>query len=192
MEARMPSEATNDDATIKRKSVTGEGKSGEEKLDSVFEKGQETKVKEESYSKRIVLENGNHDIEVKAVDKAGNETTESITVDVKYDAPKVENLTPTEDVYLQTGKSVKFEFDSEPGLQASFSIHMPLTNTGASLANATELPMMEVSEGHDVGYWTAPADLTADGAVIEVKAVDKYKNETRQTAEGKLFINLDE
>src|SRR5690625_888064 len=115
MEARMPSEATNDDATIKRKSVTGEGKSGEEKLDSVFEKGQETKVKEESYSKRIVLENGNHDIEVKAVDKAGNETTESITVDVKYDAPKVENLTPTEDVYLQTGKSVKFEFDSEPG-----------------------------------------------------------------------------
>src|SRR5690625_8018394 len=144
----------SDGDKISRESVTVERMIADENLDSVTVNGQEAKVQEESYSKRILLENGNHDIEVKAVDKAGNETTESITVDVKYDAPKVENLTPTEDVYLQTGKSVKFEFDSEPGLQASFSIHMTLENTWASLANQTELPMMEVAEGHYVGYWT--------------------------------------
>lgn len=66
---------------------------------------------------------------------------------------------------------------------------MPLTNVG-QLNNATELPMMEMGDGHYVGYWTVPADTVANGAVIEVKVVDEFANETRQKATGKLFINV--
>ncbi|WP_158651537.1 hypothetical protein [Mesobacillus jeotgali] len=41
-----------------------------------------------------------------------------------------------------------------------------------------------------MGYYTATKDLVADGAVNEVKVVDSYGNETRETADGKLFINV--
>lgn len=66
---------------------------------------------------------------------------------------------------------------------------MPLTNLN-SVQNATELPLMEVSPGYYVGYYTATKDMVADGAVIEVKAVDSFGNETRELANGKLFINV--
>src|SRR5699024_670763 len=135
---------------------------------------------------------GENDNSVVTVDEAGNESTETVTIDVNYDGPEIENLTPDEDVDLETGKSVKIEFDSEPGLKPTFFIHMPLTNNSKQIANATELPMMEIGEGHYVGYWTVPIGVRADGAVVEVKAVDSYQNETRKEAEGKLFINLDE
>jgi bacillopeptidase F len=92
---------------------------------------------------------------------------------------------------LKKGESVKIEFTSEPDIDATFSIQMPLTNLKPSqLANATELPMREVSPGYYVGYYTATKDMVADGAVIEVKAVDSYGNESRITADGKLFINV--
>lgn len=68
-------------------------------------------------------------------------------------------------------------------------IHMPLTNVG-QVTNATELPMMEQGNGHYVGYWTVPADTVANGAVVEVKVVDEFANETRQKATGKLFVNV--
>jgi bacillopeptidase F len=174
-----------------KETVTVEGTVKDENLDTVEVNGQKAKVKDGSYSKRILLDNGKNKIEVVATDKAGNSAKESVTLQVKYDGPEIENLTPTEDVTIEAGESVKVEFDSEPGLKTTFFIHMPLTNAKASVANATELPMMETSEGHYEGYWTATKNVKAEGAVIEVKAVDNFKNETRQKTEGKLFINVD-
>src|SRR5699024_6332471 len=104
----------------------------------------------------------------------------------------IENLTPAEDKDLKAGESVKIEFDSEAGLDAVFSIKMPLTNVSSQLANAVELPVMETSDGHYVGYWTAPSHVEADGAVIEVKVIDSHGNEARAEAEGKLKINVDD
>ncbi|WP_404453814.1 S8 family serine peptidase [Virgibacillus necropolis] len=176
-----------------RETVTVEGTVTDANLDFVEVNGRQATVNDDgSYSKRILLNNGENVIEVVAQDLAGNTENQSVTIDVKYNAPVLENVTPTEDKNLQTGQSVKIEFDSEPGLRATFMIHMPLTNMGVQVANATELPMMEMSDGHYVGYWTVPSGAKADGAVIEVKAVDSFENETREVAEGKLFINLDE
>ena len=171
--------------------VTVEGTVADEHLDAVEVNGQKAKVEDGNYSKRILLDNGENEIEVVAVDEAGNSAKESVSLQVKYDGPEIENLTPTEDVTIEAGESVKVEFDSEPGLKPTFLIHLPLTNAKATVANATELPMMETSEGHYEGYWTATNNVKADGAVIEVKAVDDFKNETRQEADGKLFINVD-
>ena len=176
---------------LNRETVTVEGTVADDHLDFVEVNGQKAKVEDGSYSKRILLDNGKNDIEVVAQDEAGNSTSVGVNVQVKYDAPEIENLTPTEDVTVAVGESVKVEFDSEPGLKTTFFIQMPLTNAKASTANATELPMMETSEGHYVGYWTATKKAYAEGAVLEVKAVDDFKNETRKQAEGKLFINVD-
>jgi bacillopeptidase F len=57
------------------------------------------------------------------------------------------------------------------------------------LTNVNELPMMETSEGHYVGYYTATSNVKAPGAVIEVKVSDDYGNVTTKKAEGKLYIN---
>lgn len=176
-----------------RETVTVEGTVDDANLDTVEVNGRETNVADDgSYSQRILLDNGENGIEVAAEDLAGNTATKSVTIHVDFVAPTIENLLPTEDKNLEAGESVRIESDSEPGQDATFVIHMPLTNTGAQLSNATELPMMEMSDGHYVGYWTATNNMVAEGAVIEVKVVDEFGNEIRQTAEGKLFINKPE
>src|SRR5699024_1768114 len=146
-------------------------------------------VSDGDYSKRILLDNGENTIDVVATDKAGNEATESITIDVQYDAPEAENLTPDEDVDLSTGESVKIEFDSEPGLKPTFFTQMTLTNNEMQIFHESELLMMEDSEAHYVGYQTLPQRVEADVRVVEVKVSDDYCNEIRQVADGKLLIN---
>ncbi|WP_090870001.1 S8 family peptidase [Oceanobacillus limi] len=182
-----------------RETVTVEGTIADDHLDTVTVNGQQASVNDGTYSKRIILDEGENVIEVVASDLAGNESTETVTVEADYTAPEIENVTPTEDQNLETGESVQIEFESEEGLRATFAIHMPLTNLGVSnnpsalpMANPTELPMMDMGDGRYVGYWTVPSNLIADGARIEVKVVDEFGNETRQFADGKLFINVDE
>ncbi|ASK62885.1 peptidase S8 [Virgibacillus phasianinus] len=177
---------------INRETVTVEGTVSDANLDYVKVNDRKANVSGGSYSKRILLDKGENKIEVVARDLAGNAESKSVAINVKFNKPVVENVTPTEDKNLKTGQSVKIEFDSEPGLRGTFFVHMPLTDMGLQIANATELPMMEQSDGHYVGYWTVPSGVKADGAVIEVKAVDSFHNETRKIAKGKLFINLGE
>ncbi|GAA0588382.1 bacillopeptidase F [Virgibacillus siamensis] len=175
-----------------RETVTVEGIVADANLDFVKVNGRTADVAEDgSYSKRILLNNGENEIEVVSKDLAGNTTTKTVTIDVDFEAPTISNLTPTEDKHLDAGESVRIEFDSEPGQNATFFIHMPLTNARAKVSNATELPMMEMEDGHYVGYWTVPSNVVAEGAEIEVKVVDDFGNETRQTTEGKLFINVE-
>ena len=173
-----------------RETVTVQGTVEDANLDAVTVNGQDAPVVNGSYSKRILLDEGTNEITVVATDLANNSISKTVTVTAKYVAPVIENVLPNEDVNLKSGKSVKIEFDSEPGLKSTFVIHMPLTDLGGQVQNATELPMIEQSDGHYVGYYTATKGTVANGAVIEVRAVDSFKNETRQTATGKLYINV--
>ncbi|WP_244153536.1 S8 family serine peptidase [Halobacillus karajensis] len=169
--------------------TTVEGVVDEEFLDQVTVNGQDATVNEDgTFSKRLILDEGENVIEVEALDEAGNSATDEVAVEADYTAPEISQLTPEEDLFLQSGESVKIEFDSEHGLNASFYIKMPLTNFSV-LSQATELPMMEVEDGHYVGYWTATSNLKAEGAEVVVKVEDDFGNTTEQAAEGKLFIN---
>lgn len=178
-----------DNDKTNRETVTVEGTVQDANLDYVEVNGQKANVSDDGhYQKRILLDNGENVIEVEAADLAGNVTTESVTIDAYFDELEISNLTPTEDKHLNAGESVKIEFESEPGLRATFVVHMPLTNlTG----NATELPMMEMEDGRYVGYWTATNTAVAEGAVIEVIVKDEFGNVSREQADGRLFINLD-
>ncbi|MGD6941435.1 S8 family serine peptidase [Cytobacillus gottheilii] len=177
------------DSKTNKETVTVEGTVTDDHLDWVKVNGKKAKVEDGQFSLRLLLEEGENDIKVIAQDKAGNRIRKNVTVDAKYTAPVIENLVPAENLELKKGESVKIEFESEPGLDATFSIRMPLTNAGAQLSNATELPMMETSDGHYVGYYTATSNVKAPGAEIEVKITDDYGNESREVADGKLWIN---
>lgn len=183
-----------DGSKTNRETTTVTGTVADENLDFVKVNGAEVAVTDGAFSHRILLESGENNIQVIAQDLAGNSTTQDVTVFADYDAPVIENLQPTEDKHMKSGESVKIEFNSEPGLRATFSIRMPLTNASAMLqnnepSNAVELPMMEQSPGYYIGYWTATSSVVASGAEIEVKATDEFNNVTRALAEGKLYIN---
>ncbi|MDM5317586.1 S8 family serine peptidase [Fictibacillus sp. b24] len=172
-----------------REAVTVTGKADEENLDWVKVNGQKAKVDAEgNYSHRMLLNEGENVIKVVALDKAGNRQAKTVKVYAKFEAPVITNLKPDTDKELKSGESVKIEFDSETGLDTVFVIHMPLTNAGG-LANATELPMRETTEGHYEGYYTATSNMKAAGAVVEVIASDDYGNKTAERATGKLYIN---
>src|SRR5690606_17676268 len=170
-----------------RETLTVQGTVNDANLASLTVNGQETSVEEGLFSKRILLDEGENTVEVVATDAAGNVTTKVVTVEADFTAPESENVTPTEDKNLQVGETVMITFDSESGLDTSFVVHMPLTNMTTS--NVTELPMIETTEGHYVAYWTVPGGIIAEGAVIEVIAVDDFGNESRAQAAGKLNIS---
>ncbi|MFN3091443.1 S8 family serine peptidase [Bacillus pumilus] len=172
-----------------KESLTVEGKVTDDHLDQVTVNGKKATVKDGKYSARILLENGKNTIKVTAKDAAGNKTTKKVDIDVQYEAPEISKLTPAENVHLSSGESVKISFNSREKLDATFVIHMPLTNARSKLQNTTELPLREVSSGTYKGYWTATSTAKAKGAVIEVIVRDDYGNVTRQKASGTLNIN---
>lgn len=179
-----------DGSKSNRETVTVKGTATDENLDTITVNGQNATVEENgSFSQRVLLDNGINDIEVVATDLAGNSTTEQISIDVKFDAPVIENLKPDEDKTLKSGESLKIEFTSEEDLDATFIIRMPLTNI---TSNATELPIREESDGTYVGYWTATSNIEVEGAEIEVIVRDDYGNETRKVAPMKLNVNVEE
>jgi bacillopeptidase F (M6 metalloprotease family)/subtilisin family serine protease len=171
-----------------RETLTVQGTVSDANLSSVTVNGQQAAVEAESgtFSKRILLDQGENVIEVVATDGAGNTTTKTLTVFADFTAPEISNIMPNEDKHLKAGQTVLISFDGESGLDASFVVHLPLTNLQTT--NVTELPFMETSEGHYVAYWTVPSGVLADGAVIEIIAKDDFGNETRAKAAGKLFI----
>src|SRR5690625_1280930 len=185
-------ESPQDGETIDSEVVMVEGTVQDEHLDRVEVNGQEARVDEnDRYSKEIILATGEQTIEVVARDLAGNVTEEAIVVFVEQseDAFEIENVTPYEDVFIETGESVKITFDSAPGLRATFMINMPLLDGIRQVSLPTELPMMEMSDGHYVGYWTAPLTKTSSEASIQVKGMDTSGNEVIKDAEGRVFIN---
>ncbi|GGB64681.1 S8 family peptidase [Fictibacillus barbaricus] len=186
---RVSITSPEDGLKTNRESVTVTGTVNETNLDWIKVNGQKAKVDEEgNYSHRMLLNEGENVIKVVALDKAGNRHAKTVKVYAKFEAPVIENLKPDADKELKSGESVKIEFESEPGLDAIFVIHMPLTNAG-NLANATELAMRETSEGHYEGYYTATSNVKAPGAIVEVIASDDYGNKTYEKAAGKLYIN---
>ncbi len=173
-----------------KESLTVEGKVTDDHLDQVTVNGKKAAIKDGKYSARILLENGKNTIKVTAKDAAGNKTTKKVDIDVQYEAPEISKLTPAENVNLSSGESVKISFNSREKLDATFVIHMPLTNARSKLQNTTELPLREVAKGTYEGYWTATSTAKAKGAVIEVIVRDDYGNVTRQKAPGTLNINV--
>src|SRR5699024_6856343 len=163
------------------------GTTSDENFSHLEINGKEVTVENDAFSERVMLDEGENIITVSAYDLAGNVTTEEVTVTSSLTAPVIENLEPSQDLELGYGETVTVEFDSEPGLDARFSVLMPLTNLSLSSDNSFE--MEEVSEGHYVGTYTVTEVGAAEGALVEVTVTDEFGNETVERAAGKLYLD---
>jgi bacillopeptidase F len=166
-----------------QKAVTIEGKVTDLHLSEVTINGQKANVTEDgSYSLRLLINSGENKFTVTAKDRAGNETSKEVTIYAKFNPPAITNLNPAQDVVIKTGDKLTVELDSETGISGFILVHLP------SLYDI-QVPLTEQGNGHYVGTWTASKDKI-NGAVIEVVMKDAYGNESRQTAAGKVYVNV--
>lgn len=169
--------------------ITVEGTATDDYLAAVEVNGESAEVADDgSFSHDLSLDEGENDISVTAIDKAGNESTEQITVYAESEGPEITNLKPSEDQHLRTGQPLMITMDTEPGLEASFVIH---SNEGEETQITDEIPMIETNKGHYIGVWTPTSDIEAEGAIVEVTAKDEDGTKTTKEAEGQLYINVE-
>ena len=171
---------------LKQQSVTVKGTIEDENLDTVAINGEITDVDGKNYSKQILLKEGFNVIEVVAVDKAGNSTTKTTSVEVISEAPVLQNVEPKDVQYIRPGDKVEVSFSSNTtGGIANFEVNLPSLNNAKTLTSAN---MEEVQPGLYKGIWNVPTNVNMNGATIEVSLTDKAGNTTIEEAEGKLFI----
>jgi bacillopeptidase F len=138
-----------------------------------------------AFDEPVIVRVGENIITVKATDKAGNTTTQAITVVVNLTAPEIQNLMPTEDIHIKAGESFTVAFDSTPGLQAAFRVEIPLL---FQLEGGNVIPFTETTPGHYEASYQTPATLKLDGGIIVVQINDPAGNKTEQQAQGKLYV----
>ncbi|MCD8510594.1 MAG: S8 family serine peptidase [Bacillus sp. (in: Bacteria)] len=153
-------------------------------LDTVTVNGNAVDVDEAGFfSKQLIVEEGENTFTVVATDLAGNSTTESVTIEVDWTAPTIEDIQPAEDVTVEPGEAVTVSFtsDSEGG-SASFTVSIP----SAMQTNAA-VTMEEVAPGVYEGTWIAPAAHFENG-VITISMTDAAGNTSTATADGKITV----
>jgi bacillopeptidase F len=138
-----------------------------------------------SFNKRLLVNEGENQITVTAKDLAENVTTVTRSVYVDTDLPKLENISPAEDVRITPVQPVQVSFDSVPGLQASFRVELPFNLT--SLAR-NEVPLNETSSGHYEGTYFTSSSLNLEGGVIVLRVRDAAGNEVETEAPGRLYV----
>ncbi len=180
----------NDD-NITEKTVTVEGTVIDANLDSVEVNGETALLDKENYSKEITLDIGENEIEVIAIDLAGNRQVKSILVTVIEEQinPVIEKLQPAIDQYLVPGDEIEIAFTSDSvGGTADFLIKLPAQNSTLSSTSN----MVEVKPGVYKGTWTVPVKTNLKGAVIQVALTDATGIKVEKEAEGKLYISQDQ
>ncbi|MCD8510593.1 MAG: S8 family serine peptidase [Bacillus sp. (in: Bacteria)] len=168
--------------------VTVTGTASDENLANVSVNGESVSVDEDgAFSKQIIVEEGENTFTVEATDLAGNSTTESVTIEVDWTAPTIENITPATDIAVSPGDEVVVSFtsDSEGG-EASFTVSIP---SAMQTNNDGSVPMTEVSPGVYEGTWIAP-DANFANAVINITMTDAAGNTATATAPGKLTVDI--
>lgn len=165
------------------------GTVADQNLETVKVNGQNATVTNGEFSKRILLDSGVNTIEVVATDKAGNSTTQTVTIEVDFDEIEISNLQPAEDMSIFYGDTVTISFEAEEGLSARYQLNLPLTNTNGvnNIQNSNQF--VEVSPGYYEATYTAGL-VAASGVEIEVIVNDAFGNENRFKADGKLTINI--
>ncbi|WP_439330844.1 S8 family serine peptidase [Neobacillus piezotolerans] len=160
------------------------GTTTDEHFDNLTVNGQPVKVNADgTFSHKILVNAGENEITVTSTDRAGNTTTVIRNVVVDLSAPEITNISPAADVHISAGETVQVSFDSEPGLNASFRIELPLMPSSGN-----GITMTETSPGHYEGSYTTPASLTMEGGVIVVRVADQSGNQVEAVAPGKLYV----
>jgi len=139
---------------------------------------------EGNFHKRILVNEGENVITVRAIDLAGNETVITRTVYVGLEAPEITNIEPSTDVTLRAGGVLNVSFNAPSGGQGYFRLLLPFNNGPQNLG----IPMTETDEGLYEGTWTVPEGVAATGLQVQVIFIDQYGHEITAIAEGRVTI----
>jgi len=135
------------------------------------------------FHERLMLNQGENIITVKATDRAGNVATVERKVFVELESPAVANILPDEDVTLRQGETLTVSFEAPTGGEGYFRLLMPF---GLD-SNEIGIPMTE-EDGVYTGTWTVPERLVATGLKVQVIYISEYGVKVTETAEGKVDI----
>lgn len=137
-----------------------------------------------NFYKKILVEEGENIITIKAIDMAGNESIIERMVNVEL---QLSNIEPSRDIYLKKGEILSIDFNGPRrrlGFFRVFSQEEPPENQ-------YRFPMDEVEPGLYSGTWTVPQGIEGSNLLIEVILVDNLGNELVEIAQGKLTIICD-
>lgn len=150
--------------------------------------GLEVTVDEEgNFHERILVNQGENLITVRAVDHAGNETVVERRVFVQLEAPEITNIKPDEDLTLRAGDILEVSFNAPSGGEGYFRILMPFGLND----NEIGIPMVE-EDGLYTGTWVVPANMIAENLRVEVVYVSPYGHTVSAMAKGRINIVADE
>ncbi len=136
-----------------------------------------------NFDERVILNQGENIITVKATDLAGNVTTIVRTVIAELGTPVITNMLPNEDVTLHQGDTLTVSFNAPTGGQGYFRVLMPFGLQNDSLG----VPMTEV-DGLFTGTWEVPQGLVATGLRIQFVYVSAYGTKVTKMAEGRVTV----
>ncbi|WP_325224081.1 S8 family serine peptidase [Schnuerera sp.] len=147
----------------------------------------EVEIDEEgNFHERLIVDEGENLITVKAVDLAGNEIIIEKSVFVQLEEPTITNILPDEDVELRAGDTLDISFNAPTGGSGYYRIMLPF---GPS-SNEPGTPMTE-EDGLYTGTWTVPEGLVATDLQVQVIYISEYGFKITEIAEGRLTIVSD-
>ncbi len=136
-----------------------------------------------SFDERVILNQGENIITVKATDLAGNVTTVVRTVMAELGAPVITNILPSEDVTLHQGETLTVSFNAPTGGQGYFRVLMPF----GLQSNSLGIPMTE-ENGLYTGTWEVPAGLVATGLRVQIVYVSAFGTKVTDMADGRVTV----
>ncbi|MCF6462090.1 hypothetical protein C3E89_01675 [Clostridium sp. Cult1] len=142
---------------------------------------------EGNFYERLIVDEGENLITVKAVDLAGNEIIIERTVFVQLEEPTITNILPDEDVELRAGDILTVSFNAPTGGTGYFRLLLPSLQSN----NEIGIPMVE-EDGLYTGTWIVPEGMEAENLEIEVIYISEYGFEITGIAEGRLTIVLED
>lgn len=174
-----------DDARIKTEVVHVAGTVSDDMgLEKLEINDKEAEVDEDgAFHERLILDQGENIITVKAIDKAGNAAEVSRTVFVELEEPAITNIQPEEDVELEAGDVLTVSFEAPTGGEGYFRLLMPFGLEG----QYPGIPMTE-DDGLYTGTWTVPRNTEAEDLFVEVVYISDYGYKVTETAEGTVTI----
>lgn len=173
--------------------VTVSGKVTDINLKTVKVNNKEVDFKEDgSFSKRVIVEEGDNTISLTAVDQAGNTTQEIIKVNVNLSVPTITDMKPTSDTAVKAGEEVKLSFKSNAqGGKAYFRVIASNAVT-ADNENNGRVKMEEVEPGLYEGIWQAPQNFVVQDGLVEFEITDDLGNKNSSYVEGRIYTVSDE
>ena len=161
------------------------GSTSDENFDKLLINGKEAEIAEDgSFDFSLVVVDGENKIEIRAIDKAGNETVEVRTVYVELGGIGITDMKPAEDIVVPPGATVEVSFRAPAGGTGSYILQRP---TSTQSVGVTGNPMTEV----EPGFYKAVAktgDIEFRNASVVFTYTDAYGNTVKATAPGKISV----